>query len=116
MDRLGSLPINVRTEGVTTPYDPFASGSPLTIYADGVRNSFDLIWADNGHLYAPTNGSASGGNMPASPNPAFSNSRIDEGVYGDYNGPVVPGIVNNTQTEHDWLFDVKPLKYYGHPN
>src|SRR5205823_6191429 len=102
MDRIGgTLPINVRTEGVATPYDPFAGNAPLTIYADGVRNAFDLIWADNGHLYAPTNGSAANGATPASPNPAYSSTRIDEGVFGDYDGPVVPGISQVTQTEHD---------------
>src|SRR5207248_8683285 len=62
------------------------------------------------------NGSAANGAAPASPNPARSSTRIDECVFGDYTGPVVPGISQVTQTEHDWLFDVHALKYYGHPN
>ena len=106
----------MQTDSIANPYNPFAANAPLKIYATGVRNTFDLLWASNGHLYASVNGSAAGGNTPASPNPAFSNDRIDEAVFGDYNGPVVPGITDNTQTEHDWLDDIKPGKYYGHPN
>ena len=34
-------------------YDPYAAGAPLTLYATGVRNAFDLVWHSNGHLYAP---------------------------------------------------------------
>jgi regulation of enolase protein 1 (concanavalin A-like superfamily) len=109
-------PLNVQTDSIANPYNPFAANAPLKIYADGVRNTYDLLWATNGHLYASVNGSAAGGNTPASPNPAFSNSRIDEAVYGDYTGPVVPGITNNQQTEDDWLDDIKAGKYYGHPN
>jgi len=112
----GTLPVNVQTENVTTPYDPFDANAPLTIYASGIRNAYDLLWADNGHLYAPTNGSAANGATPASPSPAISSTRIDQGIHGDYNGPVVPGIAQVTQTEHDWLFDVAQNGYYGHPN
>jgi regulation of enolase protein 1 (concanavalin A-like superfamily) len=114
--KISNFPLNVQTESTPNPYDPFAANAPLKIYASGVRNSFDLVWASNGHLYAPTNGSASGGATPGSPNPAFSNSRIDQGIYGNYTGPVVPGISKITQTEDDWLFDVQNLGYYGHPN
>jgi regulation of enolase protein 1 (concanavalin A-like superfamily) len=113
---LPSTPLNVQTDSIANPYNPFAANAPLKIYATGVRNTFDLLWATNGHLYASVNGSAAGGNTPASPNPAVSTTRIDEAVYGPYNGPVVPGITNNTQTEHDWLDDIIPGKYYGHPN
>lgn len=113
--KLGNLPLNVQTEGVTTPYNPFDANAALKIYATGVRNAYDLVWADNGHLYAPTNGSAANGATPASPNPINSSTRIDQDVYGNYT-TVTPGIAKNTQTEHDWLFDVKQNKYYGHPN
>ena len=62
------VPLDVKTaEGGS--YDPYAAGAPLTIYATGVRNAFDLVWHRNGHLYAPTNGSAAGGNTPATPAP-----------------------------------------------
>jgi regulation of enolase protein 1 (concanavalin A-like superfamily)/fibronectin type 3 domain-containing protein len=108
--------LDVRTEGVANPYNPFASNAAVKIYASGVRNAFDLLWHSNGKLYAPTNGSASGGATPASPNPAYSNSRIDQSIFGDYTGPVAPGIAKVTETEHDWLFAVSQNGYYGHPN
>jgi glucose/arabinose dehydrogenase len=47
-------------------YNPYGSTSPLTIYASGVRNGYDLVWHTNGQLYVPSNGSAAGGNSPAS--------------------------------------------------
>ena len=112
----GTLPINVQTEGVGTPYDPFALNAPLTIYADGVANAYDLVFDDNGHLYAPSSGGEANGAAPASPNPAHSTARIDEGANGDYNGPVVPGISQVTTTGPDSLFDIQSLTYYGHPN
>ncbi len=110
-----TAPLDAKTEqgGV---FDPYAPGSPLTIYASGVRNSYDLLWHSNGSLYVPTNGSASGGATPASPNPVHCTNRIDEGIHGDYDGPVVPGIGTVNQTENDWLFRIKPGGYYGHPN
>jgi poly(A) polymerase len=49
------------------PYAPTRPGAPVSIYATGVRNAYDLVFHSNGHLYAPVNGSASGGATPASP-------------------------------------------------
>lgn len=98
-------PINVQT----APCDPSAhcltsgayrpeSGQPVTIYADGVRNAYDLVWHSNGYLYFPTNGSAAGGNTPRSPDgsaPALSNAPIQK----------------------DFLFKTNtPGGYFGHPN
>ena len=108
-------PLDAKTESGGT-FDPYAAGSPLTIYASGVRNAYDLLWHRNGSLYVPTNGSASGGATPASPNPVSCSNRIDQSLHGNYTGPVVPGIANVTQTENDWLFRVEHLGYYGHPN
>ncbi|HMO25115.1 MAG TPA: choice-of-anchor D domain-containing protein, partial [Tepidisphaeraceae bacterium] len=115
---LNNIPstVNVRTEGISNPYNPFAAGAPVTIYASGVRNAYDLLWHSNGFLYAPTNGSAANGNTPASPNPAVSSNRIDQSIFGTYSGPVVPGINKVTATQNDFLFKVEPLGYYGHPN
>ena len=107
--QLANLPINVQTDpynGTTGTYNPFASGAPVTIYACGLRNSYDLIWHSNGFLYCPTNGSSAGGAAPASP----------PGVT-----PVVPGLVNGP-AEDDYLYKVLPNPsvqggyYYGHPN
>lgn len=107
-----ALPVNVRTEAGGS-YDPYAADAPLTIHATGVRNAYDLVWHRNGHLYAPTNGSAAGGNAPATPSPlpASCASRPD----GPYTGPPVPAVTGNPRAETDYVFDVKPGKYYGHP-
>ncbi|MEM8711994.1 MAG: Ig-like domain-containing protein, partial [Planctomycetota bacterium] len=109
----GGLPLNVRTaEGGT--YDPLAPGAPLTLYATGLRNGYDLVWHSNGSLYIPGNGSASGGNAPASPAqlPAICALRPD----GPYVGPAVPGITGVSQSLHDFLMRIEPGGYYGHPN
>ncbi len=107
--------VNVRT-GDAGSYDPFAAGAPLTIYARGTRNAYDLVWHSNGHLYVPTNGSAAGGNVPAVPAdgalPATCANRPD----GTYLGrPKVAAQTSNPE-ETDYVFDVKKDGYYGHPN
>ena len=35
--KISSLPLNVQTEGIPSPYNPFAANAPLKIYASGVR-------------------------------------------------------------------------------
>ncbi|WP_308285484.1 Ig-like domain-containing protein [Actinoplanes hulinensis] len=104
------LPLDVRTASGGA-YDPYAQGAPLTLYATGVRNAFDLLWHSNGHLYAPTNGSAAGGNTPGTPAtlPASCARR-------GYTGPPVPALAGVSTAETDYVFDVKPGRYYGHPN
>ncbi|MFJ9038510.1 Ig-like domain-containing protein [Streptomyces sp. NPDC102406] len=109
--------VDVRTESPGT-YDPYAPGAPLTLYATGVRNAFDLVWHTNGHLYTPTNGSAAGGNTPATPAPlpAACTRRVDAATSGAYTGPTVPAITSNPVAETDYVFDVKKNRYYGHPD
>jgi hypothetical protein len=109
-------PLDVHTEDAD-PYDPFAPGAPLTIYASGLRNAYDLVWASNGSLYVPTNGSAAGGNTPGTPTipPDGLLPRIDSATNGPYTGPDVPAL-SNVSTQHDWLFRVVQNGYYGHPN
>ena len=94
----GLGPLNVKTIDAGGPYNPYAAGALVTLYATGVRNAYDILWASNGHLYAPTNGSAAGSPVLAPP------------------GQPQLGIAVDDQTEWDWLFDVKPGKYYGHPD
>ena len=94
--KLGGGTLDALTPDGGGAYDPYAPSAPLTIYATGVRNTFDLVWHSNGQLYAPGNGSASGGNTPA--------------------GPGVPGITGVAETETDYLFRIAPGRYYGHPN
>ena len=77
-------------------YDPATTGAPLTVYADGVRLAYELLWHSNGNLYAPVNGSSAGGNAPA--------------------GGGAPALNNIPLSEHDWLFKIRPGRYYGHPN
>ncbi|HSV14191.1 MAG TPA: Ig-like domain-containing protein [Tepidisphaeraceae bacterium] len=96
--------LNVQTDSLPagqTAYNPFAAGAALTLYATGVRNDYDLVFDSNGHLYAPTNGSAAGGNVPATP----------AGVT-----PSGPALNNVAVAEDDWLFDIQKGGYYGHPN
>lgn len=93
-------------------YNPYGSASPLTIYASGVRNAYDLVWHTNGQLYVPVNGSGGGGSTPAS----VPGARRPDGSF--YSGPVVPG-TSNVIAQDDWLLRVNPEKeigYFGHPN
>ncbi len=106
-------PLDAKTADSGGSYNPFAANAPLTIYASGVRNSFQLLWTSNGTLYAPTNGASSGGNAPAFPN-SVNGERID--THQNYTGPAVPGLTGITETEDDWLFKIVKGGYYGHPN
>ncbi|MBC9205572.1 carbohydrate-binding protein [Roseomonas aerophila] len=107
---------NVRTEPVGAPttvnpagnfnndgtypgfYNPFAADAVLKIFATGVRNAYDLVWHSNGHLYAPTNGTASGGRTPDDPTQAGSQ------------------VITNSPKQLDYFFTVEEGQYYGHPN
>lgn len=127
-----SLPLDVQTSmnqavinaaDVNSPtmsdgsYNPYYVNAPLTLYATGIRNAYDLVWHSNGQLYVPTNGTAGGSNSPASVN----GTRRPDGTFYDSSLPqfdVVPAIGPN-QTQRDWLFRIdpsNPLGYYGHPN
>lgn len=108
----GQGALNAKTTEAGGTYNPYAPGAPLTLYATGVRNGYDLVWHSNGKLYTAVNGSAAGGNTPASN--TTSGARPPSG--GLYSGPVIPGLTNVRETEHDWLFNVQQGKYYGHPN
>lgn len=102
--------LDVRTLMDTGSYDPGLASAPLTLYASGIRNAYDLVWHSNGELYVPTNGSAAGGNTPASvPGTLRPNG-------APYSGPTVPELLNVQQSQNDYLFRVKKGGYYGHPN
>jgi glucose/arabinose dehydrogenase len=96
LTKLGNTTLDAKTKDGGGTYNPFAAGAPLTIYAQGVRNAYNLLWDSNGHLYAPSNGSSSGGNTPA--------------------GGGAPALTNLPFSEDDHLFKITPGKYYGHPN
>ena len=110
VSKLGSLPLDVKTSEGGGTYNPYDPNAPLTIYASGTRNAYDLVWHSNGSLYAPTNGSAAGGNTPAS---VPGTLRVDGTTY---NGPSIPSLTNVQQTQKDWLFRIVKGGYYGHPN
>ncbi|RAU82422.1 PKD domain-containing protein [Pontibacter arcticus] len=105
----GTLPLDVKTEEGGN-YNPYAANAPLTLYATGIRNAYDLVWHSNGQLYVPTNGSAAGGNIPGLQNGAkWSNGQT-------YTGPTIEAINDARDTQNDYLFRVEKGGYYGHPN
>ncbi len=108
--KLAALPLNVKTSEGGGNYNPYLSTSPLTIYASGIRNAYDLLWHSNGQLYVPANGSAAGGNTPAS----VQGTVRPDGT--TYNGPSVPSLNKIQQTQKDFLFRLTKGGYYGHPN
>ncbi|WP_180336469.1 Ig-like domain-containing protein, partial [Pontibacter ramchanderi] len=105
-----SLPIDARTKDGGGNYNPYATNAPLTLYATGLRNAYDLVWHSNGQLYVPTNGSAAGGNTPAlKSGTTWSNGST-------YTGPNIPAMTDVRDTQSDYLFRVVKGGYYGHPN
>lgn len=114
----GAPPIDARTEELApgaAPYDPYAPEAPLTIYATGIRNGYDLLWHSNGSFYAPINGSAAGGNSPGSDDPRGAHARRPDTGW-PWAGPPVPALTNILHTEDDTLLLVDRDAYYGHPN
>jgi glucose/arabinose dehydrogenase len=77
-------------------YNATAADAPVRVYAEGLRNTFDFVFAGNGHLYAPGNES-SNGNAPAGPGG---------------NPPELDGLPSGP----DMFDDIVPGGYYGHPN
>jgi len=110
---INSAPANSITMSDGT-YNPYASNSPLTIFATGVRNAYDLLWHSNGWLYIPTNGTA--GNNTNSPNsPSTANYELARRIDGRTTIPDAPALFGGN-TQKDWLFKTKGGTYHGHPN
>lgn len=109
-------PVDVRTEGVAKPYDPRPAGAPVRVHASGVRNAYDLVWADNGQLYTAINGTGGGAISPATPSqlPAACTSRLVDGQ--PYTGPTDVPKVTNLPTQPDLAARIEPGGYYGNPN
>lgn len=114
-DAITKLPLDAKTaEGGS--YDPFAPGAPLTLYATGIRNAYDLVWHSNGNLYVPINGSAAGGNIPATPpRRILSYARDRIGLTTVNSGPPAPGLIDVSE-QTDEIYRVERGGYYGHPN
>ena len=122
----------------STHYNVYKGSNPLRIYADGIRNDFDMVYDTDGHLYAGINGSSAGGNVPATPADASNvpianrpdkDAKDSSGNYiyhtdpkdptsplKPYAGPSSPALTAVTTVEEDTLLDVKNGAYYGHPN
>ncbi|MEO1335129.1 MAG: hypothetical protein AAFV29_05780, partial [Myxococcota bacterium] len=93
-------------------YNPYAKDAPLTIYASGIRNGYDLAWHSNGLLYVPVNGGNENGSAPAS----VAGTRRPNGSY--YSGPEIPQI-DGIEAQRDFLLRInprRPVGYFGHPN
>ncbi|PZX55861.1 PKD domain-containing protein, partial [Algoriphagus chordae] len=110
--------INTASAGSLTmsngTYNPYATGSPVTIFATGVRNAYDLVWHSNGWLYVPTNGTA--GNNNNSPNsPSTTEYPLARRIDGLTSIPYAPALAGG-ETQKDWLFKTKGGTYHGHPN
>ncbi len=107
-----TLPIDSKTEQGGT-YNPYAPGAPLTLYATGLRNAYDLVFHSNGQLYVPGNGSTGGlANAPGS-DPGSPSYRPPQ--YKTYSGPAVP-YLSELPSQSDYLFTIEKGGYYGHPN
>jgi glucose/arabinose dehydrogenase len=87
---------DVRTPDAGGSYDPYSDDAPLTIYATGIRNAYDLCWHSNGQMYVPVNGSSAGGHTPAS--------------------AAAPPLRDISTAQDDWLCSIVPGRFYGHPN
>jgi len=77
-------------------YNPYYVDAPLTLFATGLRNAYDLIWHSNGQMYVPTNGTGGNSNSPAS----VQGTRRPDGSF--YNGPSIPALFGN-QVQRDFL-------------
>jgi N-acetylneuraminic acid mutarotase/glucose/arabinose dehydrogenase len=79
----------------------------VTVYASGLRNTYDFVFHSNGSIYGPDNGLGVTGTFPPSPTPpcfGFGDTRSwEEG--GD-----------NPGAQPDPLNRIVQGGYYGHPN
>jgi hypothetical protein len=112
-------PLDVQTAELPTgvaPYDPAAPGAPVTVHASGVRNAYDLVWADNGQLYTAINGTGGNAIAPAipSPLPASCAARLVNGQ--PYTATTATGRVDALPVQPDLAARIVKGGYYGNPN
>ena len=115
----GRGPLDVRTAELPVgvpAYDPAAPGAPVTVHASGVRNAYDLVWADNGQLYTAINGTGGNAIAPAvpSPLPASCTARLVDGR--PYTGTAATGRVDRLPVQPDLAARIVEGGYYGNPN
>ena len=118
---INNAPVNSITMSDGT-YNPYAKQAPLTLYATGIRNAYDMVFHSNGWTYVPTNGTA--GNNSTSPITPSSIAYLSQdtseigvrrpnGTF--FTDPSIPTMVGG-ETQKDWLFKTKGGSYHGHPN
>jgi PKD repeat protein len=95
-------------------YNPYSADSPLTVFASGVRNAYDLVWHSNGWLYVPINGTA-GNNSTAPNSPSTLSYPLARRMDGRTNIPFAPALFGG-ESQKDWLAKTKGGSYHGHPN
>lgn len=79
----------------------------VTVWASGLRNTYDFAFHSNGHMYGTDNGLGVVGSYPPSPTaPCFG--------FGDTTSWTTGG--NNPGGQPDELNLIEQGKYYGHPN
>ncbi|WP_164076266.1 PKD domain-containing protein [Flavimarina sp. Hel_I_48] len=113
IDVINSAPSN-RIAMSDGSYNPYATNSPLTIFATGIRNTYDLLWHSNGWLYMPTNGTA-GNNINSPVTPSTSSYKLARRIDGRTTVKNAPQIKGG-ETQKDWLFKTRGGSYHGHPN
>ncbi len=90
--------------------------APISIYADGFRNPYDLVMTEDGKLYTVDNGSNTnfGGNplnASGTPTDEYTGSDPLNENEATNTANFAPGIGNPEP-----LFLIQPGEYYGHPN
>lgn len=85
------------------------SDAPLRIYADGLRNHYDLVITDDGNLYTVDNGS----NTDLGGNPLDANGNPTDAT-GASEATNTPN--NGGEGDPEPLFLLEDGGYYGHPN
>ncbi|MBT2159755.1 c-type cytochrome [Zobellia barbeyronii] len=109
------LPIDVKTYDGGGSYDPYDKEKPLSIYATGIRNAYDIVWHSNGQLYATVNSSGGNENTPTSDQQSPYYIRPFSKI--KYTGPNnIPAVFGAQPDQDDFMVRVEKGGYYGHPN
>lgn len=81
----------------------------VTVFASGLRNTYDGVFHSNGNIYAPDNGLGVTGTVPPVPRLGDPSERIITTLFGE-------DPIDNPGTQPDPLNRIVEGHYYGHPN
>ncbi|MEO1654030.1 MAG: PQQ-dependent sugar dehydrogenase, partial [Bacteroidota bacterium] len=109
------LPVDVKTVDGDGTYNFASQNAPLSLYATGVRNAYDLVWHSNGNLYLPVNGSMKKQSTPTS-DPKDPNYIAPIAPFKNDGRKDIPGLDLVGPAQNDRLFRIEQGGYYGHPN